>query len=70
MLEQRHVIRFLPKDGIRPKEIPEPLLNVYHGAAMKKSQAFFGLERLEEREKLFPMKRCPEDHPRPVSMNL
>jgi hypothetical protein len=41
MLEQRHAIRFLLKAGICPKEIPARLLNVYHEAAMKKSQVLF-----------------------------
>jgi hypothetical protein len=43
MLEQRHAIRFLLKEGIRPKEIPARLLNVYHQAAMKKSQISFAV---------------------------
>jgi hypothetical protein len=70
MLEQRHVIQFLLKEGIRPKGIPERLLNVYHEAAMKKSQVFFRLGKCEEGEKIFPMKRGPGDHPPPVSMQF
>jgi hypothetical protein len=41
MLEQRHVIRFLIKEGIHPKEIPGRLRNVYGEGAMKKTQVFF-----------------------------
>jgi hypothetical protein len=41
MLAQRHVIRFLIKEGIHPKEIPGRLRNVYGQAAMKKTQVFF-----------------------------
>jgi hypothetical protein len=41
MLEQRRVIPFLLKEGIRPKAIPERLLNVHHEVAMKKSQVLF-----------------------------
>jgi hypothetical protein len=43
---------------------------VYRGAAMKRSQVFFGLRQFEEEEKIFPMNRCPKDHPPPVSMKL
>jgi hypothetical protein len=41
MLEQRHFIRFLIKEGIRPKEIPGRLRNVYGEGAMKKTQVLF-----------------------------
>jgi hypothetical protein len=43
---------------------------VYHEAAMKKSRVLFGLGKFEEGEKIFPMKRDPEDHSLPVSMKF
>jgi hypothetical protein len=40
VLEQRHVIRCLLKDGVVPKEIPARPSKVYEEEAMKKTQAF------------------------------
>jgi transposase len=40
MLEQRHVTRFLLKDGIEATEIPAPLNQVSGADAMKKTQVF------------------------------
>jgi hypothetical protein len=49
MVEQRHVIRFLIKEGIQPKEIPGRLSNVYGEEAMKKTQVFFWVAEVRRR---------------------
>jgi hypothetical protein len=59
MLEKRHTIRFLVKEGIRALDNPGRLRNVSHEAVMKKIQIFFwvgkvrrGREDLSDEERL------------------
>jgi hypothetical protein len=59
VLEQRHVIRFLLKDGVAPKGIPARLSEVYEEEAMKKTQVFYWAKEIRRwRESL-------SDEPRP-----
>jgi hypothetical protein len=65
-LEKRHVIRFLVKNGIQPKEIPDRLRNIYHEAAMKKTQVCFWVRTVRRSRADF----SDEDHLPPVSMKF
>jgi hypothetical protein len=50
--------------------IPDRLQNVYHEAAMKKTQIVFGWAKFGEGEKIFPMKRGPRHNLPTVLMKV
>jgi hypothetical protein len=50
--------------------IPDRLRNIYHEAAMNKTQIFFWVGRFGKGEKIFAMKRGAKDHLARVSMKF